>query len=59
MAIQRNKFDVAMELTELHVKYTSIKSIEELQRAFLKFYAAALKAEMDVNSSTLEKYCKE
>ena len=39
--IQRNILDVAMELTELFCNYHSYESLEDLQNAFVKFYAVA------------------
>lgn len=38
--IQRNRFDVAMELTHLHCNRTSIK-VDEIQSIFAKYYALA------------------
>ncbi len=43
--MQRNKFDVAMELTHLYYRDQLVDSIEEVQEAFTKFYATADMAE--------------
>lgn len=38
--IQRNKFDVAMELLELHERNFGIKSEDEISNLFAKYYSA-------------------
>ena len=39
--IQRNKFDVATELTKLHFESVTPRSDEEIGEVFAKFYAIA------------------
>ncbi|MHB8062140.1 MAG: hypothetical protein ACYDG2_05805 [Ruminiclostridium sp.] len=39
--IQRNAFDVAVELTELYRSYHRFESVQDLQETFTKFYATA------------------
>jgi hypothetical protein len=45
--IQRNEFDVAMELTEYYLKYNrQDKTVDLIQDTFVKFYAMAKGVEM-------------
>lgn len=44
--IQRNAFDVAVELTQLYKKSVRLDSVEVIQDTFLKFYAVAKIAEV-------------
>lgn len=39
--VQRNKFDVATELTKLYYTEYDIEDVEEMQTLFAKFYAIA------------------
>ena len=40
--IQRNKFDVAMELTQLYIDRIAVEGIEDIEKAFARFYALAV-----------------
>jgi hypothetical protein len=48
--IQRNKFDVAVELVEFSKPYISYDNIEDIQNAFAKFYAIAAACERTSHS---------
>jgi hypothetical protein len=39
--MQRNKFDVAMELTHLYYRERLVDNIQQVQEVFTKFYATA------------------
>lgn len=39
--IQRNAFDVAMELTEIYIQRIGIDSEEEIEERFMKYYSIA------------------
>ena len=39
--IQRNEFDVAMELLRLYSKTNMVRTGEEIEKAFMRFYSIA------------------
>lgn len=49
--IQRNKLDVAIELTQLYYKYNSFDTIEEIQETFLRFSAVADLASRNIHNN--------
>lgn len=56
--IQRNTFDVAMELTMLSLRFTRITEESQISDRFLKYYSMVKTAE-SVNFTELEKYLPE
>lgn len=52
--IQRNAFDVAMELTNLYMQNSRNANIEEVDKVFARFYATA-KLLQHSNGDTLRK----
>lgn len=56
--IQRNAFDVAMELTDLYWKNSSEANIEKIDSIFSRFYATA-RILQHTNIDTLRKYVSE
>lgn len=39
--IQRNAFDVAMELTQIYIQRIGIDSAEDIEERFMKYYSIA------------------
>lgn len=42
--VQRNIMDAAIELCQIYYENAPVKSVEEMQKTFLKFYAIAYRA---------------
>ncbi|MEG6521120.1 hypothetical protein [Desulfotomaculum sp. 1211_IL3151] len=56
--IQRNAFDVAMELTMLSLRVTKISNESDIHERFLKYYSIVRTVET-VNFTELERYLPE
>ncbi|NLW17437.1 MAG: hypothetical protein GX033_07325 [Firmicutes bacterium] len=41
LAVQRNKLDVALELTHLYYSERLVDNVEQIQKVFTRFYAIA------------------
>lgn len=52
--IQRNKYDVAVELTNLYYSAAPISSVDEIANTFLQFFATAEGAEFIYTKELLE-----